>query len=79
MIKASISKINNKKSRYLLFLTLGLAEYPNGLAESSLLVESTMGLAEFIRQNDKIRILQESNKQPMHQFTFPKVTRIGKF
>ena len=68
MIKASISKINSKKSRYLLFLTLGLADYPNGLAESSLLAESTMGLAESIRQNHKIRILKASNKQPMHQF-----------
>ena len=63
MIKASFHKINIKKSRIWPFLTLGLAEFPTGLAESGQLAESTMGLAEFMTQNHKIRILQARNKQ----------------
>ena len=63
MIKASISRINSKKSRHLLFLTLGLAECTNGPAESGQLAESTMELAESMTQKHKNRILQFSFRQ----------------
>nr|KAJ0188984.1 hypothetical protein LSAT_V11C800454060 [Lactuca sativa] len=58
MIKVSFHKINTKKSRIWSFLTPGLAECTRGLAESGLLAESTLGLAEPVTQNPKNRMLQ---------------------
>ena len=63
MIKASFHKINMKKSRIWPFLTLELVEFPTGLVESGQLVESTMGLVEFMTQKHKIRIFQTRFKQ----------------
>ena len=63
MIQASFHKINMKKSRIWPFLTLELVEFPTGLVESGQLVESTMGLVEFMTQRHKIRILQTRFKQ----------------
>ena len=68
MIKASISRINNKKSRRLLFLTLELAEYPDGLAELSLLAEYHHETRRVHQAEDKKQFLQATNKQSMHQF-----------
>ena len=53
MIKASISKINSKKSRSFLFLTLELAEYPDGLAELSLLAEYHHGTRRVHQAEEK--------------------------
>ena len=54
MIKVSFHKIIMKKSRIWPFLTPGLAECTKGLAESGLLAESTLRLAESMTQKPKI-------------------------
>ena len=61
---AIILSQNRQKSRNSLLLTLELAEFLYGLAELELLAESTLELAEFIRQGAKKSILQleQTNK-----------------
>ena len=68
MIKASISKINSKKSRSFLFLTLELAEYPDGLAELSLLAEYHHGTRRVLQPEDKKTIFSATNKQSKYEF-----------